>query len=50
MDAAVALAGDAALRRSMGAAARRAALGLRPEQVTRDFVGLLERLAAGAAA
>jgi glycosyltransferase involved in cell wall biosynthesis len=50
MDAAVALAGDAALRRSMGAAARRAALGLRPEQVTRDFVGLLERLTAGAAA
>ena len=49
-DAAVALAGDAGLRRSMGAAARRAALGLRPEQVARDFVGLLQGLTAGAAA
>lgn len=34
--AAVALAADADLRRSMGAAARRAALGLRPERVARD--------------
>ena len=50
MNAAVALADDAALRQSMGVAARRAALGLRPEQVARDFVGLLQGLTAGAAA
>lgn len=50
MDAAVSLAGDAGVRRSMGAAARCAALGQRPKQVARDFVGPLEGLAAGAAA
>jgi len=46
VDAAVALAANAGLRRAMGSAARRAALGLRPERVARDFVGLLETLAA----
>jgi glycosyltransferase involved in cell wall biosynthesis len=50
VNAAVALAADAELRRAMGFAARRAALGLRPEHVTRDFVGLLKGLTAGAAA
>ncbi|MGH8135076.1 MAG: glycosyltransferase family 4 protein [Steroidobacteraceae bacterium] len=50
VDAATALAADAAARRSMGGAARRAALALRPEKVARDFVGLLADLPGGAAA
>lgn len=43
--AAVALAGDATLRREMGVAARTAVLGLRPEQVAADFDALLATLA-----
>jgi len=48
--AAVAVATDAGMRRGMGSAARRAALALGPERVTRDFVGLLAGLRAGATA
>ncbi len=50
VDAAVAVAVDAGMRRAMGSAARRAALGLRPERVARDFVGMLRGLTTGAAA
>jgi glycosyltransferase involved in cell wall biosynthesis len=50
VDAAVAVATDAGMRRAMGSAARRAALLLRPERVARDFVGLLEGLTTGAPA
>jgi len=39
-----------AARRAMGAASRKAALALRPEKVTREFVGLLAALSAGAPA
>jgi len=39
--AAVAVAADAGQRRLMSAAARRAALALKPERVARDFVGML---------
>lgn len=50
IDAAVAVAGDAEERRAMGAAARCAALALCQKRVTREFVGLLAGLTAGAAA
>lgn len=50
VDAAVAVATDAGMRRAMGSAARRAALVLRPDRVARDFVGLLEGLTTGTAA
>ena len=50
INAAVAVAIDAEGRRAMGVAARRAALALSPERVTRDFVGLLAGLTARAAA
>lgn len=46
LDAAVELAGDRQMRQRQGRAARRAALALSPEQVTRDFVSLLGRLPA----
>lgn len=45
--AAVETAADDAARHEMGGAARRAALALSPERVTRDFVGLLASLPAG---
>ena len=41
IEAAVEVATDAGRRRLMGAAARRAALALQPDRVTRDFVGML---------
>lgn len=44
IQAAVEVACDADRRRAMGAAARRAALGLRPERVARDLVGVLATL------
>ncbi|MGE0031758.1 MAG: glycosyltransferase family 4 protein [Steroidobacteraceae bacterium] len=50
VDAAVQTAMDDAGRRAMGIASRKTALTLRPQQVTRDFVGLLAGLSAGAAA
>ncbi|MEX0733687.1 MAG: glycosyltransferase family 1 protein [Steroidobacteraceae bacterium] len=50
VEAAVAVATDAGMRRGMGSAARRAALALGSERVTRDFVGLLAGLRAGTAA
>jgi glycosyltransferase involved in cell wall biosynthesis len=50
VDAAVQAAVDDNARRAMGVAARRAALALRPERVTREFVGLLAGLSAGAPA
>jgi len=50
IEAAVALAADAPARRNMSTAARRKALGLRPEKVARDFVGLLADLPVGAVA
>ncbi len=43
--AAVAVAADAGQRRLMSAAARRAALALKPERVARDFVGMLRGIA-----
>jgi glycosyltransferase involved in cell wall biosynthesis len=46
IDAAVAVATDAARRRAMGIAARRAVQPLRPERVARDFVGVLATLTA----
>ncbi len=46
INAAAALARDAPARRAMAAAARVAALRLRPEEVTRQFVGLLARVPA----
>jgi glycosyltransferase involved in cell wall biosynthesis len=49
IDAAIALAVDDSARTAMGAAARRAALTLRPERVAREFVGLLADLPVGAA-
>jgi glycosyltransferase involved in cell wall biosynthesis len=48
--AAVQVAMDDGARRAMGIASRRAALALRPERVTREFVGLLAGLSAGAPA
>jgi glycosyltransferase involved in cell wall biosynthesis len=50
VNAAVALAGDAAARHDMRSATRRAAIKLRPEKVARDFVGLLADLPVGAVA
>ena len=50
VSAAVQAATDDAARRAMGVAARRAALALKPERVTREFVGLLAGLSAGARA
>ncbi|MGH8249482.1 MAG: glycosyltransferase family 4 protein [Steroidobacteraceae bacterium] len=50
VDAAVEVAQDDIARREMGMAARSTALALRPEQVTREFVGLLANLTAGAPA
>lgn len=50
LDAATALAGDAAARRDMRVAARCAAITLRPEKVARDFVGMLADLPVGAVA
>ena len=44
IEAAVEVAADAGRRRLMGAAARRAALALKPERVARDFVGMLRGL------
>jgi glycosyltransferase involved in cell wall biosynthesis len=46
IQAAVEVAVDADRRRAMGAAARCAALALRPERVARDFVGVLATLTA----
>ncbi|TAK56337.1 MAG: glycosyltransferase family 1 protein [Gammaproteobacteria bacterium] len=46
INAAATLASDAPARRAMAAAARVAALRLRPEEVTRQFVGLLARVPA----
>ncbi|MGQ0430651.1 MAG: glycosyltransferase family 4 protein [Gammaproteobacteria bacterium] len=48
--AAVEISLNDAARREMGLAARRAALSLSPEQLARDFVGLLASLPAGAPA
>jgi glycosyltransferase involved in cell wall biosynthesis len=47
VNAALETAMDDGARRAMGVASRRAALALRPEQVTREFVGLLAGLSAG---
>jgi glycosyltransferase involved in cell wall biosynthesis len=46
IQAAVEVAGDAGRRRALGAAARQAALALRPEQVAREFVRVLATLPA----
>jgi glycosyltransferase involved in cell wall biosynthesis len=48
--AATGLAMDSARLRTMGVSAARAALALRPQQVSREFVALLAGLAAGAPA
>jgi glycosyltransferase involved in cell wall biosynthesis len=50
IDAVLDLAADVDGRRAMGVAARRAALGLRPERVAREFAGLLATLAPRVAA
>ncbi len=50
VDAAIELALHDPKRRTMGIAARKAALALRPQQVANDFVGLLAGLTAGAPA
>jgi hypothetical protein len=50
VNAALETAMDDGARRAMGVAARRAALALKPEYVTREFVGLLAGLSAGAPA
>jgi len=50
IDAADALAADAPARRNMAIAARRAAMALQPDQVARDFVGMLADLPVAAVA
>jgi glycosyltransferase involved in cell wall biosynthesis len=50
IDAAVEIALNDPARHAMGVAARRTALALRPEEVARQFVGLLANLSAGAPA